>query len=362
MNYYIKMGSALLSGFFNIFYSPEEHMFRNQQGGIFLGQSSTYSLPLLFNQDLLLNPHIFVTGVTGSGKSYFLKSLIIKSALLSETKIIIIDITGEYGEIANYLGASKKDLGKFLLGGDLSNVAYYDLSVLENENKKVEEASAILSEIVENMRKRGTKRKERAMVILDEAWKLLARDKLLETPIREGRKYGVGAVLASQMLEDIEAHMLSNFATIFVFKIQNKSSLEMLAKNYHLSDMQIEMVQNLKQGGCMVVQAYKDKSSASFFIEKIPELSIPKMLRLMFGGKMIEISEFEIKKALVKLGYDPAKTLQNISSGEEIDIQRLISLLKDAGMKEMDILHFLRHIGINDLAIADAFAAIKNGN
>ncbi|MGC8662483.1 MAG: ATP-binding protein [Candidatus Micrarchaeia archaeon] len=359
MDYFTKIGSSTLSDLFAIFYSSEEHMFRNQQNGMFLGQSEKYSIPFLFDQGPLLNQHIFVSGATGSGKSYFLKSLVIKNTLLSDSKIIIIDITGEYENISNSLFASNENLQTFILGDNGSKVIYYNLSSLTCEDKKIKKASALLSEIVEIMRRRGINKNSKILLVFDEAWKLLAKNALLETLIREGRKYGFGIVIASQMLEDVEAKILSNFASIFIFRTQNKASIDLLAKNYQLSESELIKIQNLNQGGCLVIQIYKDKSSSSFFISKIPEISIPRSFKILLGNNMIEISESDIRKLLGKMNYDPSKLIHQIANEEEISMVKLISLLFNIGLNDNEILYFLRGVGINDIYIADAFAAIK---
>jgi len=339
----------------HLFYSSEEHMLRNQDGGIFIGRSERLGIPFMFRQDLLLNPHIFIVGVTGSGKSYMMKSLILKSIAISSTRVLIIDFTGEYSEVL-FLSASSTDPADFMLGKE--KIAYYNLSTL-SEASKIERAEFILSRIIEGTRKRSTTASDNVLIFFDEAWKLLLKNDMLNILVREGRKYRVGVVIASQLIEDIESSILSNIASIFVFRTQNKKSLELLAKNYHLGEMEIAKIQELRQGSCMVIQIYKDKSMSSFFIDRVSGIGIAKMFNLLVGEDLIEVSETQIKRAFSKVGLDYAKFIGNLSN--EIKVDELMQLLTENRLSDKEIIFFLRELGIDDDKIAEAFAIKLSG-
>jgi len=330
-------------------------MLRNQDDGIFIGRSERLGIPFMFRQDSLLNPHIFIVGATGSGKSYMMRSLILKSIAISSTRVLIIDFTGEYSDML-FFSASSPDPADFMLGKE--KVAYYNLSAL-SEASKIERAEFILSRIIEGTRKRGTAASDNILIFFDEAWKLLLKNDMLNMLVREGRKYGVGVVIASQLIEDIEGSILSNIASIFVFRTQNKKSLELLAKNYHLGEREIAKIQELKQGSCMVIQIYKDKSMSSFFIDRVSGVEIAKMFNLLVGDDLIEVSETQIKRAFSKVGLDYSKFIGNLSN--ELKIDELMQLLAEKGLGDKDILFFLRELGIDDDIIAEAFAIKLSG-
>src|SRR5271168_3109600 len=63
---------------------------------IFVGNSYNYSMPVILDFNKLLNPHILIVGMTGSGKTFLMKSLILRLSVLEESRIILIDLTGEY--------------------------------------------------------------------------------------------------------------------------------------------------------------------------------------------------------------------------------------------------------------------------
>jgi len=369
MNYNNKIGSYLLADFFSIYYSDEAHMLRNQDGkGIFIGNTLEYSIPFIFNQELLFNPHIFVAGTTGAGKSYLLKALITKLLLFSDTNIIIIDNTGEYIDIPKVAESSEEKLSKESIESILCSkqgprLLYCNLSLLATEKEKVETEGTLLLQVLEAMRRRGIANSKRVLLILDEAWKLFSSSETLHALLREGRKYNVGCVLASQLIEDIDQSILSNIASVFIFRMQSKQSLSRIAKNYLLDHAKAEKVQELKLGSCLVVQLYKDKSLTSFFLDRVCGIDAIKMLKLNCGGEMLEIEEREFEKALNMIGVKKElMNMQQYEGGNVLELYELIELLLKAGVGNYQILAFLRRIGISDHMIADAFsiAVIKD--
>ncbi len=347
----------MLSHFFSIFYSSEEHMLRNQAGGVFIGRSEELSIPFMLGQENLMNPHIFIAGATGSGKSFLMRSLIMKSICTLNVRVLVLDMTGEYSDIASYFFAESPDPEGFLIGE--GKLAYYDLSKLK-EDEKVGRARSLLDGIVNGARRRGTERGDFVMVFFDEAWKLLQDSMMLDVLIREGRKYKVGVAIASQLIEDVESSMLSNVATLFLFRIQNRKSLDIIKKNYFADEQKIRKLQELGQGSCMVIQIYKDKSLSSFFLSRVVGVSMPRLLRISNSGKMIEVSERDLRRALDFIGCESSRVLGKIS-GDEISMGDFLDLLAANNLDKRKILKVLRLIGIDDDTIADSFALKISG-
>lgn len=73
-------------------------------GGLPCGINEISKNPLVCDRLKLTNPHGFVLGVTGSGKSVDMKSQILNVALATDDDIIIIDAEREYGTLARALG------------------------------------------------------------------------------------------------------------------------------------------------------------------------------------------------------------------------------------------------------------------
>ena len=73
-------------------------------GGIFCGVNAVSKNLLICNRKRLLNPHGFILGVSGSGKSFSMKEAITFIALSTSDDIIIIDAEREYGDLTRALG------------------------------------------------------------------------------------------------------------------------------------------------------------------------------------------------------------------------------------------------------------------
>ena len=72
-------------------------------GGIYYGVNAVSKNLLICNRKKLLNPHGFVLGVSGSGKSFSMKEAITFIALSTNDDIIMIDAEREYGELTRAL-------------------------------------------------------------------------------------------------------------------------------------------------------------------------------------------------------------------------------------------------------------------
>ena len=67
---------------------------------------------LFFGILKLINPHIGIVGISGSGKSYFIKKFSTRAALVWRSNAIIIDWVGEYNKWVKQAGGLVIDLGK----------------------------------------------------------------------------------------------------------------------------------------------------------------------------------------------------------------------------------------------------------
>lgn len=76
------------------------HPFRTHEildrHGIYLGRNAITRTPIILDQSLLLNGGGFVLGMSGSGKSVFIKLLISNKLMLTNDQILILDPEGEY--------------------------------------------------------------------------------------------------------------------------------------------------------------------------------------------------------------------------------------------------------------------------
>ena len=72
-------------------------------GGIYYGVNAVSKNLLVCNRKMLQNPHGFILGVSGSGKSFSMKEAITFIALSTEDDIIVIDAEREYGDLIRAL-------------------------------------------------------------------------------------------------------------------------------------------------------------------------------------------------------------------------------------------------------------------
>jgi hypothetical protein len=334
--------------------------------GIFIGNTRRYSLPFFLSFGDLMNPHIFITGITGSGKTYLAKSLMLKLYAILECIVIVIDFTGEYAELARLFSNGSSPTGEVekRIEEGAECITYINLSKLE-EQEKVDAAVGVLDIVARKMRRRGYREgNRRIFVVLDEAWKLIGRGGPLEVMIREGRKYGVGMVIASQLVGDIDAPFLSNMATVFVFRVQDKQSLEVLSKNYCLRPGQSDAIQNLEVGSCFVVQLNRSNIRDSFQISRVIGVRMRDLIRILMGEDMnVEITSEEFD-GMVRRLCDDGHRREISTRAKEQGYLRLDGLVRDlilAGADRRKILKSLKEIGIDESDIADAFSSAVKG-
>ena len=358
MRRYKVFGSTEVSKLFVISKKIEpsyDEILKIAKNGLFLGNSEVYSMPCFFNVELPINPHVFIAGMSGSGKTYLMKNLMIKAGVLLKSRIILIDLTGEYKEFAEFLGA-KFVRDKQDLFDEVNSVAYVSLDEL-SEKKKIASASRVLQDIIKNMRERGTGADcDRIFLFLDESWKILSKEDSLNTIIREGRKYRIGLVLASQLIEDISPEMLGNMASVFIFRTQNRESLHMLSKNYGLSEDIIIKVQNFDVGRCLFLQSHKDGKKDAFIIKKISGFQIKPVVILHFGDFLnVRVDGDELSRMIkVLCNVDPLEIIPDLAESH-IKLSELIMKLIMNGADKSDILFLLRRLKIGDKEIADGF-------
>ena len=158
--------------------------------GVIIGYDYQNYQLIKINFSELFNLSWFIFGISGSGKSFAVKSIVKK--ISSHKKIYILDITGEYAKLkSKNIIIISKDFEKFLLYTDFKD----------------------------------------CMIIIDEAWDILKTDKVIKrvVAIAKGyRKRGVGVLVCTQNIadtskEDIEL-IIKNCANTLILHL---TSLEL---------------------------------------------------------------------------------------------------------------------------------------
>ncbi len=75
---------------------PFEFLLNDPTNSIFIGTTKIFKVPFTWSATTLTNPHISVVGITGSGKSFFVKTFLARASYIWNTNAIIIDWAGEY--------------------------------------------------------------------------------------------------------------------------------------------------------------------------------------------------------------------------------------------------------------------------
>jgi len=75
---------------------PMSVIFDDPTDSIFVGRTRIFHVPFYWDYRNVANPHIAVVGITGSGKSYFIKTFLLRSAFVWNANALIFDWAGEY--------------------------------------------------------------------------------------------------------------------------------------------------------------------------------------------------------------------------------------------------------------------------
>ncbi len=91
---------------------PEDLLINDPTNSIYIGRTKIFHVPFYWSFQRITNPHIAVVGITGSGKSYFVKTFLTRASFVWGTNAFIIDWAGEYKEWVKQAGGKVLQLGK----------------------------------------------------------------------------------------------------------------------------------------------------------------------------------------------------------------------------------------------------------
>jgi DNA helicase HerA-like ATPase len=103
-------------------------LFRDPLNSLYVGKTDALNAPFFWDYNLITNPHIAIVGISGSGKSYFIKTLLVRASFVWNSNAIIIDWAGEYKDWVMQTGGKIIQLGKgnYLNLLDLGGMKPYD--------------------------------------------------------------------------------------------------------------------------------------------------------------------------------------------------------------------------------------------
>jgi hypothetical protein len=122
---------------------PANVLMNDPLQALYIGSTKIFGVPFCWSFANLTNPHIAVVGITGSGKSYFVKTLLVRASYIWNSNAIIIDFAGEYRSWVKQSGGTVVALGK----GDFINIM--DLSTMKpiDRTKQIINSFEILTDI-----------------------------------------------------------------------------------------------------------------------------------------------------------------------------------------------------------------------
>ncbi len=175
--------------------------------------------------------HMLIVGSTGSGKTTLLASLAIRIRDIYDAKVIGIDPKGDLSDMLKREG--------FEVSNDVKS------EIINTDDIRV------IDEVIENLKKsmKVSKRGSRlhTLFIVDEAWKVGL--KKVDPILREGRSRGVGVIVATHSLKDVDPRTLVN-VNLRVIMRTDKNELKGLPRHV------INEVVTLSRGEALVGWGY----------------------------------------------------------------------------------------------------------
>ena len=460
---------------------------------IYVGNTSIFKVPFSWSFMNLTNPHIAVVGITGAGKSFFVKTFLRRASYIWNTNAVIVDWAGEYkrwveqtrgkvislakGDYLNLLDLSgmkpldrtkqimnsldiltdissypeqkrlteeaieqsytntgfvlyedppegkepptlkeviallqeKLQDGSYEYPAELENAIYrlrqfaregedffarkstldlgmlaksglvdIDLSGLPDDKFRALAALFILQTIKEKMRSEGWMESKglKAMIVLDEAWKVASDDKSdAITIVREARKYGFGLIVASQSPTDVNEAIFSNVGTTFILRIKYEKFMNYLQGSLKFSNFIRGEISRFGVGEAAVKMEFTTALNfpETFIIGKIngeeplyvytidmSDVLTPSELSANLLQKDYQLEREELRNKFIEynMGGDVSKNIFEAldKSKRTMKMLDMVRALKGNGVDNSSIVPFLKSLGIDDVIISRILA------
>ncbi|MDE1869461.1 MAG: ATP-binding protein [Candidatus Micrarchaeota archaeon] len=474
---------------------PHEYLLNDPTNSIFIGITKIFEAPFSWTYANLTNPHLAVVGITGAGKSFFVKTFLIRASYVWNTNAIIIDWAGEYrawvkqsggtvislakGDYLNIMDLSgmkpldrakqivnsleiltdisqypeqkrlttealeqsylnmgfnlasvpdpKKEAptlknvislleeklqdGTYEYPAELENAIYrlrqfaregedyfarkstldlgklvssglvdLDISGLPDESFRALAALFILQSLKEKMRMEGWSSSKglRAIVVLDEAWKVASDERSDAVMIvREGRKYQFGLIVASQNPTDINEAIFSNVGTTIILRIKFEKFMNYLQGSLNYSNFIRKEISKFGVGQAAIDMSFQTSVQFPeiFVIDKVVG-EIPLDVYTLSVGDILNQDELENPEMTKEYYFEKIdlrnkliesnigiEVIENVfkrldDKSRQIDIRGLIQVLNELKVEKQNIIILLRSIGMQDMVITRAFTYI----
>lgn len=224
---------------------------QNEGSGIIYGTSTEDQSPVLLDLWDWSSHSLAILGKTGSGKSFYAKTLLLrwKLAYPDLEQVIVVDPKNEYGNIVEQLNGTTHTIGDdtdYQFNEDVVGFQVEDRGGENNAENLVNLIRAIYSHTSQNTGK--------TFVIIDEAHNILRRKKgreALEQFVREARDTNTSVVMISQNADDFASNLegrniLKNLEATFLMR--HSEVAEDVTEFFQLSTQETTELQKLKTG------------------------------------------------------------------------------------------------------------------
>ena len=290
-----------------------------------IGNIPNTNYPVILNKELAVTHHTAILGVTGSGKSVFARNLINQIAN-DNTKIVIVDLTGEYKEKIPGLNSIIDDDEAKAIAGCVDTLAIENAkfqnqrnaktiseceSVIKNkfaaairrflegeENKSVFELTEIANSasnleytrwffwVLFNIAKHYGNYGKRVCVVLEEAHTIIPEISSMgvsDTASRatvnsiaqialQGRKYNIGFIVIAQRTANVSKTVLTQCNSVIVFQELDKTTSDFLS-NY-MGQSFVDILPSLKNRTAIAMgKAFRSNAPMIFEVPEITEAS-----------------------------------------------------------------------------------------
>ncbi len=337
------------------------------ENGIYIGKTLLYKLPFFLDLDSLVNPHISIIGTTGSGKTFLAKSIIARAHFSLSEGILILDWNAEYTDVVNFVGGQvirPNNDGPLpgvvqLIGG----VKSIDLSALADPATRLSVAEQLLARVHEHMISMPISTKIKQMIVIDEAWKLLGNGRSIARLFREGRKFGFGMLVVTQLVADVNNEVLANAAASFIFRLQGSDNLSSLISAGIIGAEELCDIPLLSRGGCIAsINRKGSNAPRRFRIGRVSGLSF-KSYTIKGESLIVQIPEYRLRKIIEvsRFGNEVKANLFRFfeDNWKGVDITNLVGFLMREGLERAEIIMLLREMGISDASAALAIESQK---
>lgn len=229
-----------------------------------LGNIPGTSLPSIINLDEAVSHHTALLGITGSGKSHLARQIV--RELTNNTKVIIVDFTGEWSRELDDLNIENMAVGggniDEFLKDDSKPIGIITIPDMSNTEDILDQTQKLFERVF-NYAKQKYQNDEpcKIALVLEEAHTITPEANFLGVGgdfgkakaiiskmsqiALQGRKYGVGMLVIAQRTANVSKTVLTQCNTVICFQAYDETSFNFLG-NY-VGKGFVEALPNLKQ-------------------------------------------------------------------------------------------------------------------